>query len=129
MSDKVITQKSGFLDHIEYGDVVLADRDFNIHDDLALIGAQLEIPAFTRGKSQLSREEVEKSRRLARVRIHVERVIGQLRKKYKILQTTLPVSLIKKPSDIGLLQLTRYLWLLLHLQTCLKLLLYDSLYL
>lgn len=65
VSDKVITQKSGFLDHIEYGDVVLADRSFDVHDDLALIGAQLEIPAFTIGKSQLSREEVEKSRRLA----------------------------------------------------------------
>ena len=65
MSDKVITQKSGYLDHIEYGDVVLADRSFDVHDDLALIGAQLEIPAFTIGKSQLSRGEVEKSRRLA----------------------------------------------------------------
>jgi len=59
VSDKVITQKSGFLDHIEYGDVVLADRGFNIHNDLALIGAQIEITAFMRGKSQLSREEVE----------------------------------------------------------------------
>ena len=39
------------------------------------------------------------SRSLARVRIYVERVIGQLRKKYKILRETLPISLIKKPSD------------------------------
>ena len=42
---------------------------------------------------------MEKSRRLARVRIHVERVIGQLRNKYKILQWTLPITLIKRPSD------------------------------
>ena len=99
VSDKVITQKCGFLDHIEYGDVVLADRGFNIQDDLAVIGARLEIPSFTKGKTQLSRAEVEKSRRLSRVRIHVERVIGQLRKKYKILQQTLPMTLIKRPSD------------------------------
>ena len=39
------------------------------------------------------------SRSLARVRIYVERVIGQLRRKYKILRETLPISLIKKPSD------------------------------
>ena len=70
--DKVITQKSGFLDKIKYGDVVMADRGFNIHDELAINGARLEIPAFTKGKKQLSREEVEKTRQLARVRIHVE---------------------------------------------------------
>ena len=99
VSDKVITQKCGFLDHIKYGDVVLADRGFNIHDDLAVIGATLQIPAFTRGKTQLPKKELETTRKLARVRIHVERVIGQLRKKYKILQNTLPIHLIKCPSD------------------------------
>ena len=62
VSDKVITQKCGLLDHLEYGDVVLADRGFNVHDELALVGARLEIPSFTKGKTQLSRAEVEKSR-------------------------------------------------------------------
>ena len=73
--------------------------DLNIHDDLAVRGAKLEIPAFTKGKSQLSRAKVETSRRLAHVWIHVERIIGQLRKKYKILQHILPITLIKRPSD------------------------------
>ena len=99
VSDKVITQKSGFLLNIQPGDTVLADRGFNIHDDLGILGAKLEIPAFTRGKKQLSKEEVEKTRHLARVRIHVERIIGQLRKKYTILRGTLPISLVKRPSD------------------------------
>ena len=55
----------------------------------------------TETKSSLmpSKEEVEHSRQLAHVRIHVERVIGQLRKKYTILQGTLPITLIKRPSD------------------------------
>ena len=57
------------------------------------------IPAFTKGKKQLSGMEVETSRQMSRVRIHVERVIGQLTKKYKILQTTLPINLIKRKSD------------------------------
>ena len=99
VSDKEITQKCGFLDKIQYDDDVMADRSFNIADDLAVCGARLLMPAFTRGKNQLSQVEVERSRRLARVRIHVERVIGQLRKKYTILRNTLPVSLIKCPSD------------------------------
>ena len=85
MSDKVITQQSGFLEHIDLGDVALADRGFNIYHELAIRGAKLEIPVFTWGKQQLSRKEVEKTRQLATVRIHVERVIGQMRKKYKIL--------------------------------------------
>ena len=99
VSDKVITQKSGFLDKISYGDVVMADRGFNIADDLAIRGAYLEIPAFTRVKKQLSMAEVEKTRQLARLRIHVERVIGLLRNKYTILQGVLPITLVKRPSD------------------------------
>ena len=41
---------------MKYGDVVLADtcRGFNINDDLKFYGAELTIPAFTRGKKQLS---------------------------------------------------------------------------
>lgn len=78
------------------GDIVMADRGFNVADELALCGAHLVIPAFTRGKAQLSKE---KTRQIARVRIHVERVIGQMRKKYKILQHTLPIKLIQCPSD------------------------------
>jgi hypothetical protein len=48
---------------------------------IALGRAELEIPAFTKGKEQLSKEELERSRQLARVRILVERVIWQLTSK------------------------------------------------
>ena len=98
MSDKVITQQFGFLERIDPRDFALADHGFNIHDELATRGTKLEISAFTRRKQQFSRE-VEKTRQLARVRIHVERVIGQMWKKYKIFQGTLPISLIKQPTD------------------------------
>ena len=46
----------------------------------------MTIPAFTRCKTQLTEKEVEFSLRLARVRIHMERVIGRLKNKYTILQ-------------------------------------------
>ena len=36
VSDKEITQKSGFLDDIEFGDVIMANRGFKVEDDLAL---------------------------------------------------------------------------------------------
>ncbi len=98
-SDKAITQMSGFLNYLEPGDVILADRGFTVADDLVLYGAKLEIPAFTRGKQQLSQREVEYSKQLFTVRIHVERVIGHLKKKYRILRDPLPVNLLKHKDD------------------------------
>ena len=65
---------------------VLADRWFALAEDLAIHGARLEIPSFTRGKKQLSQEDVEKSKRLSKVQIHVERVIGLLKNRYTILK-------------------------------------------
>ena len=47
VSDKEITDKSGFYDKLEYGDLVLADRGFLIQE-LAVRGASLAIPAFTK---------------------------------------------------------------------------------
>ena len=52
MSDKQLTLESNFFSYLEPGDVVLADRDFTIAD-VAVHGAMLEIPAFTRGKNNL----------------------------------------------------------------------------
>ena len=36
-------------------------------------GASLCIPAFTKGKDQLAADEIERTRNIANVRIHVER--------------------------------------------------------
>ena len=50
VSDRFLTVNSGLLKLIKYGDLVLGDRGFDIADDLALIGASLVIPPFTRGE-------------------------------------------------------------------------------
>ena len=98
-TDKCITEQSGFLRLLDPGDVILVDRGFDIADDLRIYGARLELPSFTRGKKQLSLEEVEHSKRLSKVRIHVERVIGLLKNKYTILQSILPTCLVKHKHD------------------------------
>ncbi|KAL3831392.1 hypothetical protein ACJMK2_023144 [Sinanodonta woodiana] len=90
-SDKFVTNDSGFLEKLQYGDVVLADRGFDIAESVAQASSEVIIPAFTKGKSQLSAVDIEKTRKLAHVRIHVERVIGLVRNKYIILQDTLPL--------------------------------------
>ena len=86
-SDKTIVEESGILKKLLPGDVVLADRGFNVKDSVGLYAASYKIPAFTRGKLQLSAQEVEETRKIASVRIHVERVIGLVRRKYQILQS------------------------------------------
>ena len=67
--------------------------------------ARVQLPPFTKGKKQLSKEEVDVSRQLSRVRIHVERVIGGVRQKYTIFQSTLPVNFImcSKNQDISVI--------------------------
>ena len=69
----------------------MVDRGFTIEENLSLYQAKLAIPAFTKGKNQLDPVSLEKTRGIANVRIHVERVIGLLRQKYSVLQSTLPI--------------------------------------
>ena len=76
------------------GDVILADRGFNAQDSAGLFCAELKTPSFTRGKNQLSKFDVDTSRRISRLRVHVERIIGVLRQKFTILQSTLPINMI-----------------------------------
>ena len=91
-SDKHLTENCGcgFLEFLVPGDMVMADRGFTISDSVGLKQAKLSIHAFTKGKSQLDPVDVERTRGIANVRIHVERVIGLLRRKYTFLQSTLP---------------------------------------
>ena len=65
---------------LEYGDLVLADTGrFLIEEELTSQGARLAIPSFMKGKKQLSMRQGEMSRRLARVRIHVERMMERIK--------------------------------------------------
>lgn len=95
VSDKQITQECGLLQLLLPGDLVLADRGFNIYELIGMQQAEAKLPSFTRGKSQLSAKEVQDSRELAVVRIHIERLIGVIKQKYTILEGILPISFIK----------------------------------
>ena len=79
--------------------MVLADRGFTCNDKAQMVLAEVKTPPFTKGKKQLEKQDVDWSRELSVVRIHVERVIGVLKQKYTILQGTLPISLISDSKD------------------------------
>lgn len=98
-SDKEITTKCGFLNLIENGDQVLADRGFTVSEELACKGGVLVIPAFTKGKDQMSAHEVDRSRSISNVRIHIERVIGRMRK-WNILNTVIPITQVDLLDDV-----------------------------
>ena len=70
----------------------MADRGFTINDMLKDIGIELNIPPFMEGRSQLPAKDVQEGRRIASVRIHVERAIGRM-KNFAILQGTFPISM------------------------------------
>lgn len=91
ISDQHITAKSGLLDLVEEGDDVMADRGFNIRHLLLRKRCTLNIPAFSHGRA-LSAKAVKRSRKIARVRIHVERAIKRI-KTFKILSGIIPLRL------------------------------------
>ncbi|XP_073670948.1 uncharacterized protein [Paramisgurnus dabryanus] len=95
-SDKHITEESGFLNKLLPGDIVLADRGFNIRESVGMMCAEVKIPTFTRGRAQLEAKDVEETRAIAHLRIHVERVIGVVRNKFKFLHSTVPVNMLLK---------------------------------
>lgn len=76
------------MDKLVAGDMVMADRGFTIQESVSSRRAELVIPAFTEGKAQPDPINVERTRGIANVHIHVERVIGVLRRKYTILDGT-----------------------------------------
>ena len=89
-SDKQITQSCGLLDLLEKGDNGMADKGFEIADLLAPQGVTLNIPPHLGNWQQFSPAEVDDTRKVAALRIHVERAIGRIQH-YSILDGIMPL--------------------------------------
>ena len=81
-SDVHITRESGFLDLVEPNDIIVADRGFPIQEDLILKYASLQIPPAAQGNRQMTGQKVKKTKKVANLRIHVERAIQRLKGPY-----------------------------------------------
>ena len=77
----------------------MADRGFTINDLLKEINIELNIPPFLLDRKQPTLGEVEEGRKIAVVRIHVERAIGRI-KQFAILKETLPLSMARLSNQI-----------------------------
>ena len=74
------------------GDIVLADCGFTCQQEAQMVLAE-KSPIHKRTKT-IRKKDIDWSREVSVVRIHVERVIRLLNQKYTILQGVLPISLI-----------------------------------
>ena len=74
-SDRFIVENSNFIELLSAGDILLADRGFNISDLLETKGVALNIPPF-KSAPQFEINEIMETRIIANRRIHVERVIN-----------------------------------------------------
>ena len=98
--DKQIVLRSGFLEtvkqkvqcgEIKVGDAIMADKGFDIGDDLAKVELKLNIPPFLRDKVGFEEDDVIKTQTIAGNHIHVERAIGKVRR-FKLFHSVIPVS-------------------------------------
>ena len=73
------------------GDTMIADKGFTI-EDLLPLGVTLNIPPFLGSNSQMTAQDVIKTREIASVTIHVERVINKI-KNFHLCDSVVPLSL------------------------------------
>ena len=101
-SDREITTESDLIkkDLLEPGDSVIADRGYDVEDVLAHERVLLNIPPYFNGRSlYFSENEVVQTRRIAELRIHVERAIGRARN-FTILNCSLPANMASLADEI-----------------------------
>lgn len=102
VSDKQLVLLTDFTKKLEYGDAVMADRGFNVTEELAVLGVTLVVPSYTKRKNQLSQIEVTESREISCRRIRVEQIIGRM-KRFRILKNTVLYFMKDYLDDIVLL--------------------------
>ena len=97
ISDRQLFQESGILDllgDVPEGKCLMADRGFEIQDLLVKFNILLNIPPFLGSQSHLSEKDVKTTQKIARLRIHVERAIGQVKSRFRVFQSSIPLTLV-----------------------------------
>ncbi|XP_053389776.1 uncharacterized protein LOC128552744 [Mercenaria mercenaria] len=99
ISDKQITKKCGIVDLCEEGDAIMVDKGFLISDLTTPRGVELIIPPFKKKKKQFLPHEVEATKTIANLRIHVEREMERI-KNFRIVQGTMPITMSSQATKI-----------------------------
>lgn len=75
VSDKELTQRSGLIEKLQAGYVIMAGRGFIIMEMLAIKGVKVNVPPFMNQTGQFEYSELLETRRIETLRIHVERAM------------------------------------------------------
>ena len=101
-SDRFITEDCGVVSKFNRNMAALVDRGFSVQDLFLAYHVTVAIPPFTKGKTHLTKVQVEQAKTIIlRARIHVERAIGL--KEFKLLSHELP---------LNMLDLADYIWII-----------------
>ena len=79
LCDREITSSSKIMELLDAGDSIMADKGFVIEDLCQEKGVHLNIPPFIRNDAQLTDAELIQTRRIASLRIHVERAMERIK--------------------------------------------------
>lgn len=108
ISDKSISEESGFYEllkeliqkgYVKKGDAVMADKGFTIEKELTELGLKLNIPPHASSSCQMSAADTELTQKIAKHRIHIERLIAKV-KKFRIVAHTIPMNLFQTINQI-----------------------------
>ena len=80
ISGKEFSNQSGVLSLLERGDAVMGDQVFDIQDDWTPLGVKLNMPLYLKRKSQLSRNQIIETWRIASAQIHAELAMERIKK-------------------------------------------------
>ncbi|KFM68003.1 hypothetical protein X975_16882, partial [Stegodyphus mimosarum] len=100
-SDKEIFRQSGLVEMVEpHVDAFMVDKGFLIDDICEERGINIIRPPFLREKKQLSPQEANLTRNIARARVHIERIIQRI-KAFKLLHYgRIPWTMISLADDM-----------------------------
>ena len=99
VTDKDITKDCGILAACEPNDQIMADKGFEIQDLCDEYQVRVDHPPILRGVTQMNEIHEKETRSIARLRIHVERLIERV-KNFRILQFSVPINMCRLLPDI-----------------------------
>uniref|UniRef100_A0A9J8C0T4 Uncharacterized protein n=1 Tax=Cyprinus carpio carpio TaxID=630221 RepID=A0A9J8C0T4_CYPCA len=88
VSDKELFKQSGIVSLLKHGMAIMVDKGFLVDD---CVPCKVYRPAYLSKREQMSADEVRETQSIARLRVHIERLIRRV-KQHKLFDSVIPLS-------------------------------------